>query len=414
MRTWTSRAGAALLTAGLALGLSTAVVTVGAAPAGAALVPYAGCPFHFGDFADEGAAGTLYFTLDVLANNSAERCTTAVTFTASVSATGAAYTNVANDPLTATQTVTFTPGRLVPVLAVRWTGLHCADPAGPGTVRIEALGLVRAAFSVSPSTCGGEPGSTLESFPITAPSEVGIAPTPDDHGYRTVDSRGAITSEGDATVIVAAPSNAPVVAIATAPTGSGVWTAAADGGVFAYGSAHFHGSLGAVHLNAPVVGMAATPDGGGYWLVASDGGVFAFGDAGFHGSMGALHLNAPVVGMAATPDGHGYYLVAADGGVFAFGDARFAGSMGSVILNASMVAIAAGPHGGYWLLASDDGVFAFGGAPFEGRITGAGSTVDYEQSAIAATATGLGYWTLRADEFVDHFGDAGAFGTCPC
>jgi hypothetical protein len=30
--------------------------------------------------------------------------------------------------------------------------------------------------------------------------------------------------------------------------------------------------------------MAATPDGGGYWLVAADGGIFAFGDAGFHGS----------------------------------------------------------------------------------------------------------------------------------
>ena len=32
--------------------------------------------------------------------------------------------------------------------------------------------------------------------------------------------------------------------------------------------------------------MAATPDGRGYWLVASDGGIFAFGDAPFHGSMG--------------------------------------------------------------------------------------------------------------------------------
>jgi len=30
--------------------------------------------------------------------------------------------------------------------------------------------------------------------------------------------------------------------------------------------------------------MARTPDGHGYWLVGADGGVFAFGDAGFHGS----------------------------------------------------------------------------------------------------------------------------------
>ena len=36
----------------------------------------------------------------------------------------------------------------------------------------------------------------------------------------------------------------------------------------------------------PIVGMAATPTGDGYWLAASDGGVFGFGDAAFHGSMG--------------------------------------------------------------------------------------------------------------------------------
>jgi uncharacterized membrane protein YgdD (TMEM256/DUF423 family) len=405
MRRWTSRVGAALLASGLALAASAAL---GAPPASAALVPVAGCPFHFGTFSEQGAAGTLVFVLDVLPQNPSERCTTPVTFTASVTATGAAYTNIAHDPLTATQTVTFTPGRLVPVIAVSWSGLHCADPAGPGTVRITVGGEVRAVFAVNPSTCGGGPGSTLASFPLSEASQVGIAPTPDGHGYRTVDSSGVITSKGDATVIEGAPSNAPVVAIATAPTGNGVWTAAADGGVFAYGSARFHGSLGALHLNAPVVGMAATPDGGGYWLVASDGGVFAFGDAHFSGSLGALHLNAPVVGMAATPDGHGYYLVAADGGVFAFGDAHFDGSMGSVILNAPVVAIAAAPQGGYWLLASDDGVFAFGAAPFEGRLSGVGLTQDLERSAIAATISGHGYWTLRADGLVDHFGDAAA------
>ena len=83
-----------------------------------------------------------------------------------------------------------------------------------------------------------------------------------------------------------------------------------------------------MRLNQPVVGMAGTADSLGYWLVATDGGIFAFGDAAFHGSMGATHLNEPVVGMAATPDGKGYWLVASDGGIFAFGDAGFYGSMG--------------------------------------------------------------------------------------
>ena len=54
------------------------------------------------------------------------------------------------------------------------------------------------------------------------------------------------------------------------------------------------------HLNQPIVGHGATGNGKGYWNVASDGGLFAFGDAAFHGSMGGQHLNRPVVGMAAT------------------------------------------------------------------------------------------------------------------
>ena len=74
-------------------------------------------------------------------------------------------------------------------------------------------------------------------------------------------------------------------------------------------------------LAAPIAGMAATTDGGGYWLASADGRVFAYGDAGFHGSMGGRRLNGPIVGIAATADGGGYWLVAADGGVFAFGDA---------------------------------------------------------------------------------------------
>ena len=74
---------------------------------------------------------------------------------------------------------------------------------------------------------------------------------------------------------------------------------ASDGGLFAFGSAQFYGSMGGQPLNAPIVGMAATPTGGGYWEVASDGGLFAFGSAQFYGSMGGQPLNAPIVGMAA-------------------------------------------------------------------------------------------------------------------
>ncbi|HZM56693.1 MAG TPA: hypothetical protein VFC03_16860, partial [Acidimicrobiales bacterium] len=43
------------------------------------------------------------------------------------------------------------------------------------------------------------------------------------------------------------------------------------------------------------------PDASGYWLVAADGGVFALGSAGFSGSMGGQSLNAPVVGIGSVP-----------------------------------------------------------------------------------------------------------------
>jgi hypothetical protein len=122
------------------------------------------------------------------------------------------------------------------------------------------------------------------------------------------------------------------------------------GAPVAFGSASSHGNAPA-HLNAPIVGMAATPNGEGYWLVASDGGIFSFGNAGFHGSMGARHLNAPIVGMAATPNGEGYWLVASDGGIFSFGNAGFHGSMATAHLADPIAAIAVGPGGdGYWML----------------------------------------------------------------
>ena len=87
---------------------------------------------------------------------------------------------------------------------------------------------------------------------------------------------------------------------------------------YAFGDAPAPGP--AVTSNLPLVGAAAGGD-GGYWEVASDGGIFSFGDATFHGSMGCSPLNAPIVGMAATPDGAGYWEVASDGGIFSFGDA---------------------------------------------------------------------------------------------
>jgi hypothetical protein len=231
------------------------------------------------------------------------------------------------------------------------------------------------------------------------------------------DNPGAPDAFGSAVNYGAAPAHLvkPVVGMAATSDGKGYWLVGSDGGIFSFGDAAFHGSMGGKRLNAPIVGMAPTTDRGGYWLVASDGGIFAFGDAGFHGSMGGRHLNAPVVGMAATSDGNGYWLVASDGGIFAFGDAAFHGSMGGRHLNAPVVGMAptsdSGGVGGkgYWLVASDGGLFAFGDAGFRGSM--GGRHLNAPVVAMAATGGGLGYWMVASDGGLFAFGNAGFDGS---
>ena len=196
----------------------------------------------------------------------------------------------------------------------------------------------------------------------------------------------------------------------TPPVGSGYALVARDGGIFTFGSSHFHGSTGNIHLNQPIVGMALTPSGLGYWLVASDGGIFSFGDAVFHGSTGNIHLNQPIVGMASSASGAGYWLVATDGGIFAFGDALFRGSAGAVHLNQPIVGMAPTADGlGYWLVASDGGIFNYGDAPF----LGSAGAVHLNQPIVgmAATSDGLGYWLAASDGGIFNYGDAGFWGS---
>ncbi len=133
--------------------------------------------------------------------------------------------------------------------------------------------------------------------------------------------------------------------MAPAPGDGGYFLVASDGGVFAYGTARFAGSMGAVRLTRPVVGMAVDTATGGYWLVAADGGVFSF-SVPYEGSTGGTVLARAVVGMAATPDDGGYYLVGADGGLYALGDARDQGSVTVAPLAGLTVVIDPGHDGG--------------------------------------------------------------------
>jgi hypothetical protein len=202
----------------------------------------------------------------------------------------------------------------------------------------------------------------------------------------------------------------------TTQTDHGYWLVGSDGGIFAFGSAQFHGSTGALRLQRPAVGMTPTLDRGGYWLVGSDGGVFAFGDAGFYGSLPGLglapagtsgsapKLSAPIVGMVPSSDGDGYFMVASDGGVFAFGDAHFAGSCPGIGgCKGPAVAVMPDATGnGYWLVTSTGNVYDFGDAPNFGAPGNQGSPV----TSAVRTANGGGYWILLANGTVYGYGDA--------
>jgi hypothetical protein len=113
--------------------------------------------------------------------------------------------------------------------------------------------------------------------------------------------------------------------------------------------------------------MAATKNSAGYWLAGADGGVFAFGDAGFHGSAAGLTPTSPVIGIDASRSG--YRLVARNGATFSFGGALFAGSLAGKPLNEAITGTATTPAG-YLDVAADGGVFTFGSTAFKGSLGG--------------------------------------------
>jgi hypothetical protein len=295
---------------------------------------------------------------------------------------------------------------------------------------------------------GLPPWSTPSTTTTTA------APSPTTSTTSTPTSTSA-TSPNSSSTTTTTTTTEPGGGTTSGPRGGtvGYWLTGADGGVFAFGGAGFHGSTGAIRLDQPIVSMASTPDGGGYWFVARDGGVFAFGDARFAGAVPSVAAVSDVVGIAACPSGgywvagadgtvwsfggapsfpslgsygvhvdnmvgiaasaggRGFYLVASDGGVYAYGDATFHGSMGGVPLNRPVVGLAVDPvTGGYWEVAADGGVFAFDAPYF-------GSTGNLHLArpivGISATPDSGGYWFVASDGGVFSEGDARYSGSLP-
>ena len=188
-------------------------------------------------------------------------------------------------------------------------------------------------------------------------------------------------------------------------------------GRFAFGDAGFYGSIPGLgiapagtpgngkKLNAPIVGVVPSTDGGGYFMVGADGGVFAFGDAHFAGSCPAIGGCAGVA-VAVMPDasGNGYWVVTSTGNVYAFGDAAYYGGPGPQTV--SVASTVRTPDGqGYWILFANGAVAPYGDATNQGAPVGAISTGN-PAASIVATADGAGYWVASANGTVYPYGDA--------
>ncbi|MGO9855666.1 MAG: hypothetical protein ACLPYY_11560 [Acidimicrobiales bacterium] len=288
-----------------------------------------------------------------------------------------------------------------------------ATPSTPTVTNIPTNAVEFAGFTATVGTTGD--GTTYVTS--TTPGTCTIGPD-----ELTV----FFVSQGDCTIVPGVEQGANYFAATGSPQtftlGSaprGYWLVGSDGGIFSFGAAAFHGSMGGTWLQRPVVGITPTITRGGYWLVASDGGIFSFGDAAFYGSIPGLglhpagsglpnSLDAPIVGMVPTVTRRGYFMVASDGGVFAFGDARFEGSCPGIggCAGAAVAVMPDHTGNGYWLVTASGDVYAFGDASFYG--TPPPDSVPVVDAV--ATPDGHGYWLLYANGAVTPFGDAANLG----
>jgi hypothetical protein len=254
---------------------------------------------------------------------------------------------------------------------------------------------------------------------FVTPVNLGAPPLLGPHGYWLVGSDGGIFSFGTATFEGSAGNlqlQRPVVGITPTPDRGGYWLVASDGGVFSYGDTTFHGSIPGLgiapagssdppRLSAPIVGMVPSSDDDGYFMVAADGGVFAFGDAHFAGSCPAIGgCSGAAVAVMPDASGGGYWLVTATGHVYDFGDAISYGAPGPQNVPATS-AVRTPDGGGYWILFANGAVAAYGDAANLGAPVGATGGID-PATAIFTTSDGGGYWVAAANGTVYSFGDA--------
>lgn len=291
------------------------------------------------------------------------------------------------------------------------------------------LVLNRATGTISgtPTTLGTYPfyvtvtDSNLPSASVEEEFSITIAPY-SPHGYWMVAGDGGVFTFGQARFFGSTGRltlQRPVVGMTVTADRAGYWMVATDGGLFAFGDARYHGSLPGLglspagsglprSLNAPIVAMVASPTGSGYLMVASDGGVFAFGDAHYRGSCPQIHgCSGPVVAVVPDAGERGYWIVTATGHVYAFGNAAYLG--GQNLVSAPVTGATSSVSGvGYGIVDARGDVYGFG--DFE-SLGDAPRAIPAAIEAIVPTSSGNGYWLFGAAGGVYPYGDAPDYGS---
>jgi hypothetical protein len=260
--------------------------------------------------------------------------------------------------------------------------------------------------------------SLYAQWSANAPTPTPPTPTPV-HGYWLVGSDGGIFNFGSAQFSGSTGGlvlQRPVVGIVPTKDDGGYWLDASDGGVFSFGDTQFYGSIPGLglhpagsglpnSLNAPIVGMVPSNDDGGYFMVASDGGIFAFGDAHFAGSCpGIGGCSGAAVAVMPDASGNGYWLVTKTGSVYTFGDASYYGAPGNT--GSPVTSAVRTPNGGgYWILTANGTVYNYGDAGNYGDAASSFGGFN-PATAIFTTSDGGGYWIASANGTVDQYGDA--------
>jgi ribosomal protein L24E len=301
-------------------------------------------------------------------------------------------------------------------------------PASPPAVPISGAS---GPSTSSTTTAGSSTTSTVAAPPTTTGPTAPEGQAAGQQGYWLVGRDGAIFAFGSAKFHGSAGSlhlQRPIAGIALSADGEGYWLVATDGGVFAFGDASYVGSLPADgigpvgastgrHLSAPIVGIVPTADGKGYLMVAKDGGVFAFGDAHYEGSCASIGgCDGPAVAVVPDATGGGYWLLLSNCAMVPFGDApKIADNNCKTSAAAKkLVATSAArtPDGrGYWVLLDNGTTFPEGDAKLLGsREAKQMTTTDDPAVAIIPTADGNGAWVVLANGTVDPFGDAPILG----